>query len=84
MMASPDADLRALGHAIRERRRALGFSRTAAAREWGVARAWLADLERGRANPTFDALYGLAQRMDVSLAQLFRRAEELGEHGDRG
>lgn len=76
-MAVPDEELRALGRAIRERRLELGLSQAAAARRWGVGRSWLSDLERGRANPSFDAIYAVATRMDVSLAELFRRAEEL-------
>lgn len=76
-MAAAEEDLQALGRAIRERRLELGLSQAAAARRWGVGRSWLSDLERGRANPSFDSLHALATRMELSLAALFRRAEEL-------
>ena len=77
MMAAADDELRALGLAIRERRLELGLSRAAAARRWGVGRSWLAEVERGRANPSFESIHALAARMEVSLADLFERAEEI-------
>ena len=76
-MAAPDEELEALGRAVRERRRELGLSQAQAARRWGVDRSWLSEVERGRANPTFDEIHALAARMELSLAELFRRAERL-------
>jgi transcriptional regulator with XRE-family HTH domain len=76
-MGTPDEELAALGRAVRAHRLELGLSQAAAARRWGVGRSWLSDLERGRANPSFESIHGLANRMELSLAELFRRADEL-------
>ena len=76
-MTSGHEDLEAFGRAVRERRLQAGLSQDAAARKWGISRTWLSDLERGRANPTFDALLALARNMGVSLESLFRRTDQL-------
>jgi transcriptional regulator with XRE-family HTH domain len=72
-----DEQLRALGRAVAERRTGLGLSQAGAARRWRVDRSWLSDVERGRANPSFESLHALAQAMGISLPDLFRRADEL-------
>jgi transcriptional regulator with XRE-family HTH domain len=74
---STNEQLEALGRAVTERRAQIGLSQAEAARRWGVDRSWLSDVERGAANPSFESILALAARMDVSLAELFRRAEEL-------
>ena len=76
-MATPEEELRALGLAVCERRRALNLSEAEAATRWGVDRSWLSDVERGRGDPTFESILALAAEMGVTLTELFRRAEEL-------
>jgi transcriptional regulator with XRE-family HTH domain len=77
LVSSFDDQHRALGQAVRERRSELGLSRAAAARQWGVSAAWLANLEQGRSNSTLDRLHALAEAMGTPLSTLFRRADSL-------
>lgn len=72
-MRTPEA----LGLAIRERRSEVGLSLEEASSLLGVGRARLARVEEGRADPTFDLLLSLADALDTTLSELFRRAEEL-------
>src|SRR5829696_8068495 len=60
---------------VRRLRMARGLSAAALARESGVARATLAELEAGRGNPTVETLYGLASVLGVTLADLLVEAE---------
>jgi transcriptional regulator with XRE-family HTH domain len=55
---------------LRRLRAARGISTVALARESGVARATLAQLEAGRGNPTLETLYALANTLGVGLAEV--------------
>jgi transcriptional regulator with XRE-family HTH domain len=59
---------------IRRLRTARGFSAAGLARESGVARATLAELEAGRGNPTVETLYGLAKVLGVTFGDLLIEA----------
>jgi transcriptional regulator with XRE-family HTH domain len=60
---------------VRRLRTARGFSAAGLARESGVARATLAELEAGRGNPTVETLYGLARVLGVTFADLLVEAD---------
>ena len=60
---------------LRRLRTARGLSAAALARESGVARATLAELEAGRGNPTVETLYGLAKVLGITFADLLVEAE---------
>jgi transcriptional regulator with XRE-family HTH domain len=60
---------------LRRLRMARGLSAAALARESGVARATLAELEAGRGNPTVETLYGLAKVLGVTFADLLVEAD---------
>jgi transcriptional regulator with XRE-family HTH domain len=60
---------------LRRLRSGRGLSAAALARESGVARATLAELEAGRGNPTVETLYGLARVLGVTFADLLVEAE---------
>jgi transcriptional regulator with XRE-family HTH domain len=60
---------------VRRLRTAGGFSAAGLARESGVARATLAELEAGRGNPTVETLYGLAKVLGVTFADLLVEAD---------
>jgi transcriptional regulator with XRE-family HTH domain len=62
--------VKAIAGNLRRLRRARGLSGAALARESGVARATLAELEAGRGNPTVETLYGLARVLGVTFADL--------------
>ena len=69
-VGSPDAPLAAVGANLRRLRAERGMSTVALARDSGVARATLAQLEAGRGNPTLETLYGLANTLGVGLGEL--------------
>jgi transcriptional regulator with XRE-family HTH domain len=74
--ASPGAEaaaappLTALAANLRRLRAERGISTVALARDSGVARATLAQLEAGRGNPTLETLYALANTLGVGLAEV--------------
>jgi transcriptional regulator with XRE-family HTH domain len=55
---------------LRRLRADRGISSVALARDSGVARATLAQLEAGRGNPTLETLYALANTLGVGLAEV--------------
>src|SRR4051794_29481319 len=60
---------------VRRLRAARALSAAGLARESGVARATLAELEAGRGNPTVETLYGLARVLGVTFADLLVPAD---------
>jgi transcriptional regulator with XRE-family HTH domain len=67
--------VKAIAGNVRRLRTARGLSAAALARESGVARATLAELEAGRGNPTVETLYGLAKVLGVTFADLLVPAD---------
>jgi transcriptional regulator with XRE-family HTH domain len=67
--------VKAIASNLRRLRTARGLSAAALARESGVARATLAELENGRGNPTVETLYGLARVLGVTFADLLVQAD---------
>jgi transcriptional regulator with XRE-family HTH domain len=65
---------------VRRLRVAAGLSAAGLARESGVARATLAELEAGRGNPTVETLYGLAKVLGVTFADLLVEPEAAAVH----
>jgi transcriptional regulator with XRE-family HTH domain len=66
----PEAPLAAVGANLRRLRAARGISTVALARDSGVARGTLAQLEAGRGNPTLETLYALANTLGVGLGEV--------------
>jgi transcriptional regulator with XRE-family HTH domain len=60
----------AIGRHLRHARRERGLSLIALAQRSGVAKATLTKLEGGRANPTVDTLYALADALGIPLGDL--------------
>jgi len=60
----------AVGANLRRLRAERGVSTVALARDSGVARATLAQLEAGRGNPTLETLYALANTLGVGLGEV--------------
>src|SRR3954471_20186217 len=67
--------VKAIAGNLRRLRTARGLSAGALARESGVARATLTELEAGRGNPTVETLYGLARVLGVTFADLLVQAD---------
>ena len=65
-----DQPVNAVAANLRRLRAELGLSTVALARDAGVARATLAQLEAGRGNPTLETLYALANTLGVALADV--------------
>jgi transcriptional regulator with XRE-family HTH domain len=64
------APLDAVAANLRRLRAERGMSTVALARDSGVARATLAQLEAGRGNPTLETLYALANTLGVGLGDV--------------
>jgi transcriptional regulator with XRE-family HTH domain len=60
----------ALGKAIRQLREERGISQEALAYEAGVTSGTLSLIERGRSNPTWGTVKGVAAALDVTIADL--------------
>ncbi|RIJ76659.1 helix-turn-helix domain-containing protein [Nakamurella silvestris] len=71
------ADLaQAVGSRVRELRRGRGLSLSELARQAGLGKGTLSELESGRRNPTLETLYALSAPLGVGLAGL------IAEHVD--
>ncbi len=60
----------ALGKAVRQLRRERGVSQEALAYEAGVTSGTLSLIERGRSNPTWGTVKGIASALDIDIAEL--------------
>jgi transcriptional regulator with XRE-family HTH domain len=68
------ADVRErFGDAVRVRREELGFTQEDLAEKAGIHRTYLSDLERGTRNVSLLNIERLAEGLDESMADLFRR-----------
>lgn len=59
-----------IGQRLRARRVELGLTLAQVAEQAGLSLPYVSNLERGRGNPTLDALTALAQALDVPIASL--------------
>lgn len=64
-----------LGDRIRARRVALGLTLAAVAERAGLSLPYVSNLERGRGNPTLDALTAIAGALETTTADLLSEAE---------
>ena len=62
---------RELGQRLRARRSELGLTLAQVAQEAGLSLPYVANLEKGRGNPTLDVVVGLAGALQVQVADLF-------------
>lgn len=65
----------ALGPVLRELRDQRGETREALAHESGVTISALAEIEMGRANPSWATVKALCDALDISMAKLAARVE---------
>lgn len=56
---------------MRELRQESGLSQEAFADKCGFARSYMSRIERGRANPSLDAVQALAVALGVKVSELF-------------
>lgn len=67
----------AFGLAVRARREALGLSQEALAERCDLDRTYISGVERGRRNPTVQAVFRIAQGLEAPASDLVRDAERL-------
>lgn len=67
----------AFGRAVRARREALGISQEALAERCDLDRTYVSGVERGRRNPTIQALYRIARGLGIQAADLVRDADAI-------
>lgn len=65
-----------LGHAIRRLRRERCLTMLTLAHNAGMHPTYLSAIERGKRNPTWEKLTGLAEALDVPLARIVEVAEQ--------
>ena len=70
-------ELEAFGLKLRRFRESLGISQKAFAEGIGIAHSYLCQIEKGRANPTYEFFYHLTSRYGVSMDFLFYDKEEM-------
>ena len=69
------AETQTIGQRLRARRVALGLTLAEVAEKSGLSLPYVSNLERGRGNPTIDALEALARALGVRLASLVGEAD---------
>jgi transcriptional regulator with XRE-family HTH domain len=79
-VSSPSPSSAALGQAIRALRHERGpMSQEDLAHSARVSVQYLSGIERGRRNPTWAVLSGIAMALDIPLSELVARAENGAE-----
>lgn len=76
-MGRPIQPQPALGEAIRQLRTRLGLSQEDLAHRAGVTTGTLSVIERGRSNPAWGTVKGIASALDVTIAELAALEREL-------
>jgi transcriptional regulator with XRE-family HTH domain len=74
-----DADLPALGRAVRRRREQLGMSVDELAGATNISRQRIHALEAGHLDPTYELLLALAEGLGIQPSTLVTLAEQLKE-----
>lgn len=74
-----DQPVSPLAENIRRWRERRGLSASALARDAGVSKSTVSELERGNGNPSLDTLWALAKTLNVSLGSLFAASGGAGD-----
>lgn len=75
----PPPSTHGLGCAVAELRRQSGRSQARLAADTGLHRTYIAGVERGHRNPTWETLGVIARGLEVSLSDLVLLAESLDD-----
>lgn len=67
----------AFGRAVRARREELGLSQEALAEQCDLDRTYISGVERGRRNPTVQAVFRIALGLETPPSELMKRAEDM-------
>jgi transcriptional regulator with XRE-family HTH domain len=81
MPSTPDTAVvqRRLGAALKSVRRAAGVTQEELSHRTGLHTTYISDIERGARNPSFAVLVRLAGGLRVTLAELGRAYDEVGD-----
>lgn len=74
-MAQPQRVLKSLGATLAEIRSDRGLTQEALSLATGVHRNYIGGIERGERSPTVATVAVLADALDVTMGELFKRAE---------
>ena len=77
-MSQPERVITGLGRALRSLRMERQLSQEQLSLSTGIHRNYIGGIERGERSPTVEAVARLALALETPLADLFRRAEDLG------
>ena len=70
---------RCLGEVITLRRKKLGLSQEELAKESGVDRAFISNIERGKRSPSFGIVKSISKGLRMRLSRLVAKCEECEE-----
>lgn len=76
-------DFKAFGLAIKEARKAKGYSRNALANELNIAPRYIASIENSGQHPSLQIFYELVTLLDVSVDQFFFQNKEAAKSTQR-
>jgi transcriptional regulator with XRE-family HTH domain len=76
-MAPPAQPQPALGKAIRQLRDKRGLSQEDLAHDAGITTSALSSIERGKSNPTWATVKGIARALGISVSKLAQQADRL-------
>lgn len=76
-MDRDESYIKALGQAVREHRKAKGFSQESFADEVGLHRTYMGAIERGEQNLTIKNIVKVADTLGIEPSKLLKEAEKL-------
>lgn len=65
------------GQAVATLRKEKGYSQERFAFEAGIARKYMSDIENGKRNVSLDVISRIAEKLGISLSDLFERVEKM-------
>lgn len=76
-------DFKTLGHAIKEARKAKGYSRNQLADKMNIAPRYIASIENSGQHPSLQIFYELVTLLDISVDQFFFPSKETEKSSQR-
>ena len=67
------------GHTVAALRKEKGYSQERFAFEAGIARKYMSDIENGKRNVSLDVISRIAEKLGISLSELFAEVENTNE-----
>ena len=67
------------GLAVATLRKERGYSQERFALEANIARKYMSDIENGKRNVSLDVIKRIADKLEISVSELFQEVEKVGE-----